>query len=190
MADVASTTSEPIVSADRLAIRAAEARDVHAIMAIDRHAYPTPWSRRMTIDQVTGSNRTHLVLEKNHEVVGHAGVLFMAGEAHVSTIALAPEVHGRGHGFDLLLALVRAALAARCHALTLEVRATNKTALALYRRFSLAPAGIRRGYYGDNGEDALVLWSPEFSGDYLDRISAMRYVHELDVPHQLENPWD
>jgi ribosomal-protein-alanine N-acetyltransferase len=189
MADATATT-EPSVAAERLAIRAAELRDVHAIMAIDRHAYPTPWSRRMTIDQVSGSNRTHLVLERNHDVVGHAGVLFMAGEAHVSTIALAAEVHGRGLGHDLLLALVRAAQAAGCHALTLEVRSTNTAALALYRRFGLAPAGIRRGYYGDNGEDALVLWSPEFAGDYLERLQAMRYVHELDVPHQLENPWD
>lgn len=188
MADVAAHDLH--VAKQHLVLRRAEPRDVHSIMAIDRHAYPTPWSRKMTIDQVTGSNRTHLVLERDQDVIGHAGVLFMAGEAHVSTIALAVDARGHGYGFDLMLGLVRASLFAGCQALTLEVRSTNAQALTLYRRFGLAPAGIRRGYYGDNGEDALVLWSPEFSGEYLERIRAMRYHNELDAPHNLENPWD
>ena len=174
--------ARPGTGQQQLVIRRAEPRDVHDIMAIDRHAYPTPWSRKMTIDQVTGSNRTHLVLERSHRPLGHAGVLFMADEAHVSTIALAAEAQGQGFGHALMLALIRASQGAGCRALTLEVRSTNTDALTLYRRFGLAPAGIRRGYYGDNGEDALVLWSPEFAGEYLKRINTMHFVHDLETP--------
>ena len=70
--------------------------------------------------------------------------------------------------------------------MTLEVRAGNGPALALYRRFGMAPVGIRRGYYSDTGEDALILWSPEFAGDYLDRIASMSYGDETEVADEIK----
>lgn len=159
-----------------LELRRAEPRDVNRIMEIDAGSYPTPWSRQLTIREVTGDRRIHLVAERGREVVGHGAVLLLADTAHVSTIAVDPEHRRGGVGGDMLLALIRGVLATGGTSLTLEVRAGNEAALALYRRFGLRPAGVRRGYYADSGEDAMVLWAPDFDHDYRHRIAALDFA--------------
>lgn len=167
-------------------MRLATARDVGGIMAVDAAVYPSPWSETMTRDQVTGTSRVHLVVEAGDRLVGHGGVLFMGDEGHVSTIAVDPKSQRRGVASALLLGLMRSAQAGGCRAVTLEVRSGNDSAIALYRRFGLAPAGVRRGYYADTGEDALVLWSPDFADGYADRIDAMTYPESLGLSAELE----
>jgi len=120
------------------------------------------------------------------QVVGHGGLLFMGDEGHISTIAVDPKLQRNGVASALLLGLMRCAQAAGCRAVTLEVRSGNDPAMALYRRFGLAPAGVRTGYYADTGEDALVLWSPDFADGYADRIDAMSYPDWLMLSDTLE----
>ncbi|NNC81390.1 MAG: ribosomal protein S18-alanine N-acetyltransferase, partial [Acidimicrobiales bacterium] len=167
-------------------LRLATAHDVHAIMAVDRAVYPTPWSEGMTRDQVSGPARAHVVIEADGLVVAHAGLLFMADEGHISTIAVHPNMQRRGLASALLLALLRAAMTAGCRAVTLEVRSGNDAAMALYRRFGLAPAGVRRGYYADTGEDALVLWSPDFVEGYAERVAEMNYPEQVALSQEIE----
>jgi len=128
----------------------------------------------------------HLVAADGFDVVGHGGVIFLADEAHVSTIAVDPACQRSGIGAALLLALFWAAVYSGCRALTLEVRSGNEAALGLYRKFGLAPAGVRRGYYADTDEDALVLWSPEFHDDYVTRLAAMTYPPGISVTPQVD----
>lgn len=117
----------------------------------------------------------HLVAEDRstaaHRVVAHGAILILLDEAHVSTIAVDPKLQGNGLGSVLLHALIDGAIDNGCEALTLEVRAGNEAALSMYRTFGLAPVGVRRGYYGDNGEDAIVLWSPKFDDEYRSRLA-------------------
>jgi [ribosomal protein S18]-alanine N-acetyltransferase len=104
-------------------------------------------------------------------IVGFAGLLYAADDGHVTTVAVDQAWHRQGVATALLLALATDARGRGCTALTLEVRASNHAALALYRQFGFAPAGVRKGYYSDNGEDALVLWATGIdTPTYADRL--------------------
>jgi len=92
-------------------------------------------------------------------IVGYAGIWVMTDEAHITTIASHPDVRGRGIGEFLLVALVHRAIEIGARWMTLEVRASNAVAQNLYRKYTFKEMGVRRRYYSDNGEDALVMWT-------------------------------
>jgi len=92
-------------------------------------------------------------------VVGYAGLWLMVDEAHVTSIAVSPPFRGFGVGELLFLALVDMSREIGAHYMTLEVRVSNTLAQNLYRKFGFKEAGIRRRYYSDNNEDALIMWS-------------------------------
>lgn len=140
-------------------VRRAGRSDVRRIRAIDAQVYPTPWSEAMTITQVEGRGRVHLVVEEDGDVIGHGGIALLDGDAHVTTIAIDPAHQRRGIGDVVMKHLFEAAAAQGCRAVTLEVRASNAAAIALYEKHGMVSAGVRTGYYADNGEDALIMWS-------------------------------
>jgi len=140
-------------------MRRAELRDVRDIRAIDRQVYPTPWSEKLTVQQVAGPGRVHFVATEGGRVIGHGGIAILDGDAHITTLAVDPDQQRQGIGDALVHELFAAAKASNCGAVTLEVRASNVAAIALYERHGMVSAGVRPSYYGDNGEDALVMWS-------------------------------
>ena len=170
-------------------LRRAELRDVVHVMDIDAACYPQPWSRPTVVREVTSELRLHLVAQQRFDLIGHGAIALLAETAHVTTLAVRPDARRRGIGSDLLLGLVRGAMAAGCTGLTLEVRAGNADAMALYRRFGLRPAGLRRGYYGDTGEDAIVLWSPEFDDGYRKRMDSFAYSDGIELAPELRS-WE
>ena len=98
-------------------------------------------------------------------IVGYAGIWVMTDEAHVTTIASHPDVRGKGVGELLLLALIHRAMDVGARWMTLEVRASNAVAQNLYRKYTFKEMGVRRRYYSDNGEDALVMWTDALNSD-------------------------
>lgn len=133
---------------------------LRAVHAIDVQVYPTPWSYPLLRQELAlRGTRCHLVAEVGSTVVGHAGIMYVVDEGHITTVAVDPAWQGRGIGVRLMLALTRHALARPVRALTLEVRVSNTKAIALYRRFGYAPAGVRPNYYTDVPEDALIMWA-------------------------------
>lgn len=92
-------------------------------------------------------------------IAGYAGMWIMTDEAHITTIASHPSARGRGYGELLLLALIDRSLSVGARWMTLEVRASNAVAQGLYRKYTFKEMGVRRRYYSDNGEDALVMWT-------------------------------
>ena len=120
--------------------------------------YPTPWSEKLTVEQTTGDGRIHFVVEQDHRVIGHGGITVLDGDAHITTIAVDPNEQRRGIAGVLMRHLFAAAIENGCGAITLEVRASNTAAIALYEQHGMTSAGIRPGYYGDDGEDALIMW--------------------------------
>lgn len=94
-------------------------------------------------------------------LAGYAGLWLMLDEAHVTTIAVRPQFRGRGLGELLLVGLSEIAYDINARWLTLEVRVSNETAQALYRKYGFKPAGVRHRYYSDNQEDALIMWTDE-----------------------------
>jgi [ribosomal protein S18]-alanine N-acetyltransferase len=141
-------------------------RHVPAVLRIEEQVYPRPWSAGLFLSELAmGDERTYLVAVVDGRVVGYGGVMYVLPDAHVTTVAVDPALRRQAVGTRLLVALCRAAVTSGATALTLEVRTSNVAAQALYRRFGFAPAGIRRGYYEDTGEDAIVMWNHDIDGE-------------------------
>jgi ribosomal-protein-alanine N-acetyltransferase len=133
--------------------------DVDAVLALDALVHPTTWSPDFMRSQLgLPDSRTNLVAELRGDLVGHAALLVVADEGHVTSVAVAPDQQRMGIGRVLLAALCSDAEHRGLGAMTLEVRVSNAAAIALYRRFGFAPSGVRPGYYADDGEDALIMW--------------------------------
>lgn len=93
-----------------------------------------------------------------HKAVGYAGMWRILEEGHITNIAVHPEFRGCGLGSALMEALLAAAKEFDIKALTLEVRRSNHAAQALYRKYGFTEGGMRRAYYADNNEDAIIMW--------------------------------
>ncbi len=107
-------------------------------------------------------------------IVGYGGMWLMVDEAHISTLAAHPDWRGQGVGELLLLAMVDRAAEIGATVVTLEVRVSNSAAQALYRKYGFEVAGRRKGYYSDDGEDALIMSTPSIT-----TASYTRRIHEL-----------
>lgn len=136
-------------------------RHLRSVLRIDQQVYLRPWSLGLYQGELAQAEdrRIYIVARAGREVVGHAGLVLVAGEGHVTTVAVDPAAQGRGIGTRLMLVLVRAALDRGVGAFTLEVRASNDTAQRLYERFGFTTAGVRAGYYAEDGEDARIMWA-------------------------------
>jgi [ribosomal protein S18]-alanine N-acetyltransferase len=132
-------------------------RDVHSI---DTKVYPRPWSLALWRQEIAMLDTRHYIVAENGGlVVGHAGIMYVANEGHVTTVAVDPPFQGRGVATRLMSSLCHHARNRPTAALTLEVRVSNERAIALYRRFGFAPAGVRKNYYAETNEDALIMWA-------------------------------
>lgn len=153
-------------------IRALATDDVPAVLAIERASFPEPWSETMLLEELQGIGRTYVVVVDGDAVIAYGGVMVIGTDAHIMTLAVAPDSRRAGVGSQLLLALIDGALDSGAQHLTLELRVSNERARSLYEKFGFAPVGIRPGYYPD--EDALVMWALDAAGsEYraaLDRI--------------------
>jgi ribosomal-protein-alanine N-acetyltransferase len=157
-------------------------RHLASVLDIEAEVYPTPWSARLFDDELGRRGRAYVVARVGEQVVGYAGVLMIADDGHIATVAVDPAWQGRGIGRALLAELVHGALAMGANQLTLEVRVSNEAAKALYRRFGFVPAGARKAYYADNGEDALVMWAHDIRGrDYQARLAQAAAPSDLEV---------
>jgi ribosomal-protein-alanine N-acetyltransferase len=137
-------------------------RHLRSVLRIEEQVYPRPWSHSLFVSELAlRATRAYVVARVGREIVGYAGVMMSLTDGHVTTIAVDPRWHRYGIGSRLLLALAREAVARDATALTLEVRLSNKGAQELYRRFGFTAVGVRKGYYADTGEDALVMWAYE-----------------------------
>jgi ribosomal-protein-alanine N-acetyltransferase len=148
-------------------------RHLKGVMAIERQVYPRPWSPNLFLSEMTElRNRTYLVARIGRDVVGYGGLMCYGDEAHVTTIAVDPAHHRRKIGTRLLHDLIQEAIRMGGSAVSLEVRVSNWGAQRLYSRYGFRPVGIRKGYYQETGEDALVMWA--------DNIRSTDYHHQLE----------
>ena len=146
------------------------------MLRIENEVYPRPWSLGLFMSELGyRGSRVYVVARVGNAVVGYGGVM-LAGtdDGHVTTLAVDPAWHRHQLGTRLLHTLATAAIARGAKNLTLEVRASNQGAQALYRAFGFAPAGIRKGYYVETNEDALIMWANDVdAADYADRLAAL-----------------
>jgi ribosomal-protein-alanine N-acetyltransferase len=167
------TVTEPLV----VHVAAMRRRHLRAVVRIEEQVYPKPWSASLFLSELAlRTTRAYFVARVGRAVVGYAGIMMAVDDAHVTTIAVDPGWQRRGVATRLMLALAREGIARGARSLTLEVRVTNHAAQDLYRRFGFAPVGVRKNYYQEVNEDAIVMWVHDVDGaeyaDLLDRIEA------------------
>ena len=135
-------------------------RHVPQVLDIERRVYPRPWTMTLFLSEIVQrSTRFYIVARVRRRVVGYAGLMVFGDEAHVTNIAVDPDVHRRKVASRLLFALISEARRRGATACTLEVRVANHAAQHLYQQFGFAPVGIRKNYYAETGEDALIMWA-------------------------------
>jgi [ribosomal protein S18]-alanine N-acetyltransferase len=140
-------------------LRRIDPRDLDAVLEIERASYPTPWSLTMFSAELAkpGSLALGAYLESG-ELAGYAVVSRYVDAWHVMNVAVAPEYRRRGIARVLLERLFEITRDDPRRGHTLEVRVSNVEAIRLYERLGFERRGIRRGYYTDNREDALIMW--------------------------------
>jgi ribosomal-protein-alanine N-acetyltransferase len=147
-----------------LQLRRLRLGDLDAIEAIERLAYPTPWSRSMFAGELAKGSSVCLGAfeadagDGRGKLVGYLIVSRYVDAWHVMNVAVHPEHRGRGVATMLLERLFELTADDRRRGYTLEVRVSNETAIRLYERLGFRGRGTRRGYYTDNREDALIMW--------------------------------
>ena len=150
-------------------------RHLRAVMRIETLVYPRPWSTSLFMSELAlRGTRAYHVAKLGAVVVGYSGLMLGTQDAHVTTIAVDPERQRLGIGTRLMLNMARSALERGARNMTLEVRVANTGAQALYHRFGFAPAGIRKNYYSETNEDALVMWATDIDTPvYEERLAAV-----------------
>ena len=141
-------------------LRRLAVQDLAAIEAIEQRSYPTPWSRSMFAGELAKPSSICLGAfdAETGALVGYAIVSRYVDAWHVMNLAVAPEHRRRGIAMALLERLFEATAGDGQRGYTLEVRVSNAGAIRLYEQAGFKTRGIRRGYYTDNREDALIMW--------------------------------
>ena len=132
--------------------------DAEGVAAVERESFPTPWSREDFWREASNDFACYIVALDDMEIIGFAGCWISFEEAQVTNIALTSAQRGRGLGKVLMAKLMRAAAERGAERMTLEVRPSNTSALRLYEGLGFAAIGVRKKYYQDNDEDAILMW--------------------------------
>jgi [ribosomal protein S18]-alanine N-acetyltransferase len=149
-------TTEPATT-----IRSLRYSDLPQVIAIERRAFPTPWSLAMFVLELSKPSGICLAVTESDRIAGYLVCSRYDQAWHLMNIAVDPGARRRGLGTALLAAMIERA--GEDAAYTLEVRTSNTGAIALYERFGFRAAGTRRRYYTDTGEDAMIMWRADES---------------------------
>jgi len=166
-----------VAATETITFRLMREEDLEQVMAIENASYLTPWSRgafvREIVENVTA---TYVVAIQDEAIVAYAGMWTLLDEGHITNIAVHPDHRRRGLGLATLCELARRGQRQGASRLTLEVRPSNTGAQELYRRAGFEVRGLRRRYYSDTGEDAVIMWL-----DDLRRLAAREATDDAAV---------
>lgn len=142
-----------------LTIRKGSAEDIDAIAALEQECFASPWSRESLYhDLAENQLSTYFVAELQEQIVGYVGIWAIMDEGHINNVAVSPSYRRQHIGSALIAAMLRSTEEAGIKSHTLEVRAGNRAAKGLYENYGFKEAGVRKGYYEDNGEDGIIMW--------------------------------
>lgn len=137
--------------------------DLNDVMEIEREAFPIPWTRDQFLQELGLPKISNLLVAEaecpSNKVVGYACYSLILDEAHITNFAIRDICRRKNFGEQLLHYLLNRATHQGARNATLEVRLSNEAARWLYAKFGFAPAGIRKAYYSDNKENAIVMWA-------------------------------
>ena len=140
-------------------IRQMVADDITAVMEVDKASFSSPWTEEIFhLELDKNENAHYYVMILDDKIIGYAGMWVVIDDAQITNIAVLPEHRGHKLGETLFNFLCQKAILMGVSQLSLEVRVSNVIAQKMYRKFGLVPGGIRKNYYSDNREDAIVMW--------------------------------
>jgi ribosomal-protein-alanine N-acetyltransferase len=129
------------------------------VSAIEALSFSQPWSREAFFYEVTKNDfALYVVALYKNQVAGYSGLWLVLDEGHLTNVAVHPKLRGKGTGRALMTEIISRAASLGVERLTLEVRASNSQALGLYSSLGFVEKGVRKKYYSDNNEDALIMW--------------------------------
>jgi ribosomal-protein-alanine N-acetyltransferase len=161
-----------MVITNQVTIRPMRLEDIGGVLEIEQMSFSVPWPRDAYRNELQENRLAfYFVAREMHRTVGYAGMWVILDEAHVTTIAVDPLYRRQRIGERLLVTLIDEALRRGARWITLEVRKSNLGAQSLYRKYGFKDIGIRKGYYSDNHEDAIVMWT----GNLLEEAFQGRY---------------
>lgn len=133
--------------------------DLDRILELEQQCFSSPWSRQTFESELHGDGPPglHIVGIYHDEIIGYSNTWFVIDEAHITNVAVAPEYQGRGVGETLLRYIIGTAVAHDLVCIHLEVRISNVPAIRLYEKLGFKAIGVRKRYYEDNHEDALMM---------------------------------
>lgn len=142
-----------------ISIREMIESDLDKIMEIENKAFNPPWSREAFLLELKNNLLAkYIVAEVDGEIAGYGGIWLIIDEGHITNIAVDEKYRGLGVGSKILEGLIQLCNDRNMTAMTLEVRKTNEVAKSLYKKYGFMEYGIRKGYYRDNNEDAIIMW--------------------------------
>lgn len=140
--------------------RKMEIADIQAIVAIEHECFTQPWTESAFYNELMHNHFAHYVVMLWGEyIIGYGGMWTIMDEAHITNIGIREAYRGRKLGDRLMRELLTMAADRGMKRITLEVRVSNTVAQQLYEKYGFHVEGVRRGYYSDNGEDALIMWA-------------------------------
>lgn len=144
---------------DDILFREMTYNDIEEVSVIEKKSFTLPWTIDIYQKELTENSYAHYyVVEKSGKIIGFCGVWIVIDEAQITNIAILPDYRGQNYGVGLFQYIINQVIRNGVKRLSLEVRVSNIIAQKLYRKFGLKPAGIRKNYYTDNNEDAIVMW--------------------------------
>lgn len=142
-----------------IVIETMKSKDIEEVLEIEKHSFKTPWSRESFITEIEKNDLAQYIVAKiDSKITGYAGMWFILDEAHITNIAVHPDYRGRGIGDKLVKRIIEIVKDNGLNSITLEVRDSNQEAIYLYEKNGFTREGLRRGYYSDTNDDALIMW--------------------------------
>ena len=143
---------------ESLSIEPMRLADLETVYCIDKRCFPIPWLTHAFETEMTNRRAGYFVARLNQEIVGYAGQWIIRDEAHITTLAVLPEFQRKKIGERLLQTLIKEAVLQGAVRAILEVRESNQKAQRLYLKYGFRAVALRKKYYGDNNENAVVMW--------------------------------
>lgn len=144
---------------NNIEVKAMSVEYIDEVMVVENLSFKIPWSKNAFIEEVTNNKfAIYIIALINGNVIGYAGMWKVFDEGHITNVAVHPEFRNNGVGRILIEHLIDRAKTEGITSMTLEVRRSNMPAQRLYKRYGFIESGVRKGYYADNGEDAIIMW--------------------------------
>ena len=132
--------------------------DISFVAQIEKESFSMPWSEKSFTDALADKNNIYVVALVDDNIVGYCGMWGCAGEGQIYNVCVTKAMRGKGVGGELFRAFIDEGIKAGLSAFTLEVRVSNQSAIRLYEKCGFENAGIRKNFYDNPKEDAMIMW--------------------------------